>query len=181
MCHELTHNTQNLNRQEHPIRLPLHSRPPDDTLPGKDPMSKPPQDRIYASVQPRADFVFDERVAEVFTDMINRSVPGYATILSMIGVLADRYCVKGSTVYDLGCSLGGAALSMFHHISEPDYHLVAVDNSRPMIERFRKALAQQPAAERIELLCADVTDIEIEDASVVVLNFTLQFIPPAQR
>lgn len=70
------------------------------------------QDKIYASARTRQDFVFDASVAEVFTDMINRSVPGYATIISMIGVLANRYCAPGSTIYDLGCSLGGATLAM---------------------------------------------------------------------
>lgn len=144
-------------------------------------MSKPRQDKIFASERPASDFVFDEQVADVFTDMINRSVPGYATILSMIGVLADRYCTAGSRVYDLGCSLGGASLSMLHHITHDDFQLVAVDNSRPMVDRFREILAQQPGAERVELLCEDVADIEIREASVVVLNFTLQFIPLALR
>lgn len=144
-------------------------------------MSKSRQDKIFATERPAADFVFDDQVAEVFTDMINRSVPGYATILSMIGVLADRYCTAGSRVYDLGCSLGGAALSMLHHISQNNFRLVAIDNSQPMVDRFRTILAQQPRAEQVELLCADANDIQIRNASVVVLNFTLQFIPLAQR
>ena len=144
-------------------------------------MSKAPQDRIYADVQPRTDFVFDERVADVFTDMINRSVPGYATIISMIGVLAERYCTPGSRVYDLGCSLGGATLSMAHHIQHQDYELIAVDNSPAMIDRFQDALSRSPAPLPITLQCADIYDIEIEDASVIVLNFTLQFIAPERR
>ncbi len=86
-------------------------------------MNEPKQDRIYASERPLQDFVFDEKVADVFTDMINRSVPGYATIISMIGMLADRYCTPGSAAYDLGCSLGGAALAMTHHISHKDSQL----------------------------------------------------------
>ena len=35
------------------------------------------------------DWTFDERVAEVFPDMIQRSVPGYSNIISMIGMLAE--------------------------------------------------------------------------------------------
>ena len=144
-------------------------------------MNAPKQDQIYASERPMQDFVFDEKVADVFADMINRSVPGYATIISMIGMLADRYCTPGSRIYDLGCSLGGAALSMTHHISHNDYRMLAVDNSRAMIERFRAALDAQPDMTNVELICADVDDIEITDASVVVLNFTLQFIAPERR
>jgi tRNA (cmo5U34)-methyltransferase len=142
-------------------------------------MSKP--DKIYARMQPVADFVFDDKVAEVFTDMINRSVPGYATIISMIGMLAERYCVPGTAIYDLGCSLGGATLSMRHHLSHENYRLVAVDNSAAMIRRLRETLAQAPLPDTVELVCADIADISPDKASVVVLNFTLQFIPPDDR
>jgi tRNA (cmo5U34)-methyltransferase len=144
-------------------------------------MNNSKQDQIYASTRPRQDFVFDASVADVFTDMINRSVPGYATIISMIGVLANRYCTPGSTIYDLGCSLGGATLSMAHHIDQQDYRIIAVDNSEAMITRFNKALETSPKQQRIELVCADIADVEIRDASVVVLNFTLQFIAPELR
>ena len=144
-------------------------------------MNNSKQDQIYASTRPRQDFVFDASVADVFTDMINRSVPGYATIISMIGVLANRYCTPGSTIYDLGCSLGGATLSMAHHIDQQDYRIIAIDNSEAMITRFNKALETSPKQQRIELVCADIADVEIRDASVVVLNFTLQFIAPELR
>lgn len=144
-------------------------------------MENSKQDKIYASTRPRQDFVFDASVADVFTDMINRSVPGYATIISMIGVLANRYCSSGSTIYDLGCSLGGATMSMAHHIERQDYKIVAVDNSEAMISRFEKSLGSSPKKQQIELLCADIADVEIRDASVVVLNFTLQFIAQERR
>lgn len=144
-------------------------------------MNEPKQDRIYARERPLQDFVFDEKVADVFTDMINRSVPGYATIISMIGMLADRYCTPGTTVYDLGCSLGGAALAMTHHISHKDYQLIAVDNSAAMIERFQRALDTRQDSKNIQLVCADLDDVEISNASVVVLNFTLQFIAQERR
>ena len=67
-------------------------------------------DRLFRLDQLPGDFVFDENVTRVFEDMINRSVPGYSTIVAMIGVLADRYLQAGSRVYDLGCSLGGGQL-----------------------------------------------------------------------
>lgn len=141
------------------------------------------RDSIYSSQQAPGDFVFDERVAAVFTDMINRSVPGYATIVSMTGMLAERYCQPGSRVYDLGCSLGGSTLAMAHHLAERDYKLIAVDNSPAMIKRFRTSLDEEhPAlADRISLECSDIKDTAIADASVVVLNFTLQFIAQEQR
>ncbi|EJS89494.1 hypothetical protein AAUPMC_10413, partial [Pasteurella multocida subsp. multocida str. Anand1_cattle] len=47
------------------------------------------------------DFTFDESVAEVFPDMIQRSIPGYANIITAIGMLASRFVTANSNVYDL--------------------------------------------------------------------------------
>ena len=140
------------------------------------------RDNIFANPERPSDFVFDDKVASVFTDMINRSVPGYGTILSMIGVLAARYCTPGSSLYDLGCSLGGASLAMAHHIEHRDYTLHAIDNSPAMISRLEHIL-QDPAHKDLPVAvsCADICETDIRNASVVVLNFTLQFIAPERR
>ena len=50
--------------------------------------SKTQKDRLFAEQMLPGDFAFDDNVASVFEDMINRSVPGYKTILAMIGVLS---------------------------------------------------------------------------------------------
>lgn len=141
------------------------------------------RDTVFASLNSVGDFVFDESVVAVFPDMINRSVPGYATIISMIGVLSERYCTKGSTLFDLGCSLGAATFSMQQHISHDQYEIVAVDSSEAMITRLRETIATGDSknGDKLNLVCADINDIEICNASVVVLNFTLQFIPRRQR
>ena len=139
------------------------------------------EDKLYLHEQPHVDFVFDEKVAAVFSDMIGRSVPGYATIISMIGVLAERYARPGSRCYDLGASLGAATLAMRHHIPHADCRIVAVDNSPAMVARCREIIASDEASLPVEVLCADLFDVEISEASVVVLNFTLQFIPVALR
>jgi tRNA (cmo5U34)-methyltransferase len=139
------------------------------------------KDTLYQQGGPVTDFVFDERVAAVFTDMINRSVPGYGTILTMIGTFAERYAQPGSRCYDLGCSLGGATLAMRREIKAEGCSIVAIDNSPAMIARCRDILQREPAGVPVTLQCADILDAEIRDASLVVLNFTLQFIAPAQR
>ena len=139
------------------------------------------KDNLYRSRQPQADFVFDEKVARVFSDMINRSVPGYATIVSMIGMLAERYARADSRCYDLGCSLGAATVAMRQHISFKDCEIIAVDNSIAMISHCRQRIAGDDGMAKVSLVCADVLDVGIINASMVVLNFTLQFIPPARR
>ena len=86
------------------------------------------KDDIYSRPEdPLVKFTFDKQVADVFPDMIQRSVPGYTTTVAMIGVLASQYATKNSTCYDLGCSLGASTLAMCKHI-ENDVRIIAVDN-----------------------------------------------------
>lgn len=128
------------------------------------------------------DFAFDEQVADVFPDMIQRSVPGYGMIISGIGIMAAKYAQANSHCYDLGCSLGAASLAMRQRIQQTDCDIIAVDNSPAMIERGRELLSRDVASRiPVNMVCADLRDVLIENASVVVLNFTLQFVPPCER
>ncbi|TGD73870.1 carboxy-S-adenosyl-L-methionine synthase CmoA [Mangrovimicrobium sediminis] len=140
------------------------------------------RDTIYADpLRATGLFAFDAKVAEVFPDMIQRSVPGYATIVAMTGLLAQRYASAGSRLYDLGCSLGASTLAMRANLESSDCRIVGVDNSSAMLARARQIIDADDNTTPVDLLCADLADVAIEDASVVVLNFTLQFVPPAQR
>ena len=141
------------------------------------------QDTIYsAPLHEIVDFEFDEQVADVFPDMINRSVPGYALMVSTIGVLAAKYARANSHCYDLGCSLGAASLAMRQNIRQPGCDIIAVDNSKAMLARASRLLdGDTESAVPVRMVCADIQDVAIENASVVVLNLTLQFIPPTER
>lgn len=144
--------------------------------------SEKPRDNLFAEKMLPGDFVFDAKVARVFDDMINRSVPGYSTIIAMIGVMAERYCREDSTIYDLGCSLGGATLAVAHRVQCAHYGLVAIDNSPAMIAMLEEKLKQQSFPNtKIECRCEDILASPINNASMVILNFTLQFIPLEQR
>jgi tRNA (cmo5U34)-methyltransferase len=140
------------------------------------------KDSIYANpLGEISAFTFDEKVVAVFPDMIQRSVPGYSTIITAIGLLAKRYTQPNSRCYDLGCSLGTASLSMRDQIKAESCRIIAVDNSPAMVSGFEEKLRQLPSLIPVDVLCADARNITIEDASVVVLNFTLQFIPLKDR
>ena len=132
----------------------------------------------YGEVEP---FRFDEHVAKVFPDMIARSVPGYTLTLPLIGLIAARYAQPHSHIYDLGSSLGAATLEMRHRVKQPGCRIIAVDNSPAMIARSRDILAKDGGTLPIELVEANIQDVWIERASVVVINFTLQFIAPEDR
>ncbi|MBL3533162.1 MAG: carboxy-S-adenosyl-L-methionine synthase CmoA [gamma proteobacterium endosymbiont of Lamellibrachia anaximandri] len=140
------------------------------------------KDKIYATPQTLVtNFVFDETVAGVFPDMIQRSVPGYATIINMIATLAARRAQSESLCYDLGCSLGAAALVMRSGIGDRDCRVIAVDNSPAMLARARESLEADTGKAPVDFVCADIQDIRVEKASMVVLNFTLQFVSPERR
>ncbi|PHM27734.1 carboxy-S-adenosyl-L-methionine synthase CmoA [Xenorhabdus budapestensis] len=127
------------------------------------------------------DWSFDERVAEVFPDMVKRSIPGYSNIISMIGMLASRFVTPGSQIYDLGCSLGAATLSIRRNINSDDCRIIAIDNSSAMIERCRRHIDAFKAKTPVEVIEQDILDTDIQNASMVVLNFTLQFLHPEDR
>lgn len=141
------------------------------------------KDHIYSSpLSNLKDFTFDESVVEVFPDMIQRSVPGYSTIISTIERLTQNYKQPNSTLYDLGCSLGAASLSMRKALKpEDNCKIIAVDNSSAMIERCKMHLKAFRSSVDVDVIQADINDIDIKNASVVVLNFTLQFIEKDKR
>lgn len=144
-------------------------------------MTEPGQaDRLYADARENVgDFVFDAAVAQVFPDMIRRSVPGYAAIVNMIELLARMHAQPGTHLYDLGCSLGAASLAMARGTPHGDCRILAIDNAQAMLEQARVHSADSPLP--IEFRLADIRDQTIENASVVALNFTLQFLPIEQR
>ena len=141
-----------------------------------------PHDAIYAAQKASVDpFEFDDDVANVFSDMIDRSVPGYSLMLPLIGLIAARYTRPFTHVYDLGCSLGATTLAMRHQINCPDCRIIGVDNSAAMLARCRELINEDASTLPVDLVQADIQDISIQRASVVVLNLTFQFIPPPQR
>ena len=140
------------------------------------------RDDLFAS--PLSDpglFRFDASVASVFPDMINRSVPGYATVVGMTGTLAAQHARPGSRIYDLGCSWGASLLSVAREPACERCALIGIDNSESMLEQASRHLAQFPEASRIELQHADVLDTPLDNASVLIMNYTLQFIPIEAR
>lgn len=142
-------------------------------------------DDIYLSEDGSEPFRFNENVARVFPDMLRRSIPGYAASLEAIGSLAARYVRAGTNCYDLGCSLGAATLAMRHGIRQPCCRVVAVDSSPAMIERCREVIAeddrQNGPETQVDIAEQDIRDVNFHNASMVVLNYTLQFIEPADR
>jgi len=140
------------------------------------------RDNLFADTDCVEKFAFDERVADVFPDMIKRSVPGYVSLVSLTGVIASEFIREKTSVYDLGCSLGAVSSSILANLQTFPETLFAVDNSSAMLEKCRVNLTGFLEGDlNIEFLNEDIRTISIADASFIALNFTLQFLPPEDR
>ncbi|GHA07356.1 carboxy-S-adenosyl-L-methionine synthase [Arenicella chitinivorans] len=125
-------------------------------------------------------FKFDARVAAVFEDMISRSVPGYQQILQLLPTLTRTFFKPDSTYYDLGCSLGAGLLAMHAGFGERSAQLIGVDNSSAMLTKAQQNLSHLDQ-ETLRLSLQDLQDTEFDRAQMILMNFTLQFIPLADR
>ncbi len=139
-------------------------------------------DLIYSNPQNQVkDFAFDAQVVEVFPDMISRSVPGYNTIIDTIGRLSQHFVQENSNIYDLGCSLGAATLAMRKSIKVKNCQIIGVDNSADMVKRCKMHVDAFKGNTPVKIIEGNIQDITIENASMIVLNFTLQFIQREYR
>ena len=139
-------------------------------------------DRVFAAKKKNVPpFVFDKQVADVFPDMLKRSIPGYDVSLRMTALFASRLGKDNSRMYDLGSSLSASSLALAEGARAEHVQIIAVDNSPAMIRRSGKIIRETARTDAIHLVCADIRDINIKNASLVVLNYTLQFLDPARR
>lgn len=127
------------------------------------------------------DFSFGNGVAAVFDDMLDRSVPFYQEIQRMIMEMAADFAVEGTNVYDLGCSTGTTMLNL-HQCIPDNVKIIGIDNSEAMLEKCRLKLQSTNTARDFDLRCTDLNNgINIENASLVCMVLTLQFIRPLYR
>lgn len=140
-----------------------------------------PVDRVFAEPQQTTDFKFDSRTAGVFDDMVGRSVPFYDEIQRMTTELAADFAVPGTNLYDLGCATG-TTLAALEAVVDPGVRFVGIDNSAQMLEKARNKLEALPSRRERALVVGDLHDeLNIENASVVILTLTLQFVRPLHR
>ncbi len=151
-------------------------------------------DKVFTTPLDKASrFSFDEQVVACFPDMIRRSVPGYGQVLAMLPIFAKRHCQFGqvnaagkkvSRIYDLGCSLGGATMALVGEAGGfdiDDLQIKAVDISPAMTTKAAALLKENYPKHDIDVITADIRDIDFKPCDMVVLNLTLQFLPPADR
>ena len=132
------------------------------------------RDKLFDKQLDIADFQFDDDVVKVFDDMVRRSVPGYESMIQMIGLIARMYGQNNTNYYDLGSSTGAITLSLALNNKNKNNQFIAIDNSEEMTRQCKKNLSDKVA--NLQAICEDINQVEIHNASIVVLNLTLQFI-----
>ncbi|MFQ5763620.1 MAG: carboxy-S-adenosyl-L-methionine synthase CmoA [Rhodospirillales bacterium] len=139
-------------------------------------------DKLFAEKRSLVrDFEFNDKTAAVFDDMVDRSIPFYDEIQRMVGELARDFALPGTNLYDLGCSTGTTFLVLDDFLA-PGVCFIGVDNSEDMLVKARRKLRTVQSKRTLELINADLdTNPEIENASVVILLLTLQFLRPLKR
>ena len=142
------------------------------------------RDEIFAARKERvADFDFGKKTAAVFDDMLGRSVPFYDEIQRMVGELAADFAAENTSIYDLGCSTGTTFIEIAKKVPrERNVRYVGIDSSPEMLERAKRKLSESEFGRPFELQHADLNaGLRIDNASVVLMVLTLQFIRPLYR
>ncbi|MEN8257822.1 MAG: carboxy-S-adenosyl-L-methionine synthase CmoA [Thermodesulfobacteriota bacterium] len=138
-------------------------------------------DRLFNDINDSVDFTFNDKVAEVFDDMLERSVPCYRQVIDMTGKLLDPFVQDGDVIYDLGCSTGRPLLALAEMLKAKKMSYIGLDSSEAMINKARLKAEMFSRQEQVSFELADITTAHLEPCRAVLLSYTLQFLRPMQR
>ena len=139
------------------------------------------RDSLFDIASVSEDFAFNERVVEVFDDMVDRSIPFYREVIEATAQLLRRLLLSGDTVYDLGCATGSSLLAVSRLLPAEGLRFVGIDNSPAMLDKAVLKAELHGKTEQVSFLLEDIVDFDHRGAGAIVLNYTLQFIRPLQR
>jgi len=138
-------------------------------------------DKLYQVNAIQEDFVFTDRVVEVFDDMLDRSVPFYKNVIQASAQLLEKSLKQNDTVYDLGCATGTTLLEFIRLLPAQDLRFFGIDTSEPMLEKARLKAELYSKKGRITFINEDITRLQTNNVGTFLLNYTLQFIRPLLR
>lgn len=144
-------------------------------------INKGKKDTLFQVDSVEEDFVFNDRVVEVFDDMLERSIPFYDQVIAATAQLLDRFLLAEDTVVDLGCSTGTALIQLSRLLKGKELNYVGIDNSTAMLDKARLKAELYSRLDSFSFLEEDITTIQLPESGAFILNYTLQFIRPMQR
>jgi len=141
------------------------------------------EDRLFDSESAPQRFSFNEEVAEVFDNMVTRSVPMYQDVTRAVVDWALEVYQPNTNIYDVGCSTGTTIDAICRRFDKYGISgkFVGIDNSEAMVKRAKQKLQTWETNHVIDLKAQDAQAVNVENASLVVMNYTLQFIPIFHR
>ena len=138
------------------------------------------KDQLFETKRYPQPFEFNQEVASVFDDMISRSVPLYQEVNQNVLDWALLCYQDNTRIYDIGCSTATTLRMLGDNFSSP-VHLVGIDTSKPMLQKAEKKLRPLEQKHRVELLESPASQVDYHNASISIMNYTLQFIPIEER
>ncbi|PIE57409.1 MAG: carboxy-S-adenosyl-L-methionine synthase CmoA [Desulfobulbus propionicus] len=142
---------------------------------------KQTQDRLFATHAVAQDFSFTEQVADVFDDMLHRSIPCYEQVIQATADLLERRLKDNQVIYDLGCSTGSTLLALSRRLAHRQLRYVGMDNAEAMIEKARRKSTQYQKDDLLSFQVTDITSAPLPDAGALLCNYTMQFLRPIKR
>ena len=139
------------------------------------------RDNLFEQKSGRNDFSFNHRVAEVFDDMLARSVPCYRQVIDMCSHILTAFLQKNDLVIDLGCSTGSTLLELARYLEALELRFTGIDNSRAMIKKAALKAEMFGKQDRVSFEEKDILDLDVKDVGAFLLNYTLQFVRPMDR
>ena len=139
------------------------------------------RDSLFQVERINEDFVFDDRVAQVFDDMLDRSVPCYQEVILSIARILGCLLQEGAQVVDLGCATGTTLLQLSRLLEEKKFSYLGVDNSPAMLDKARLKAELFSRQESVSFINGDIKEVAQPGTEAFLLNYTLQFIRPLNR
>ncbi len=130
-------------------------------------------DNITSSI---ANWSFDSNATTNFNEHIKKSVPLYEQGHSLICDISDFFVHNDSNIYDIGCATGVLINKLAKHNSHKNANFIAVDIEPDMIN-----YAKKNTTNNIQFINANVMDIDLAPADMIICYYTVQFIPTAVR
>ncbi len=139
------------------------------------------KDDIFRDREWNGGFQFNRRVAEVFDDMLKRSVPCYSQVIEMTARILENFLISGDRVYDLGSSTGTTLIELARRLEHLKLKFTGFDNSAAMVEKATLKAEIYSKKERLKFKKKDITDLDLHQGGAIILNYTMQFISPEIR
>ena len=134
------------------------------------------------NVMPTGKWEFDQEVTDCFSEMLERSIPGYTDMRELVKRIGRRYVKRKTAIVDLGCSTGEAIQPFVSAFGcQNEYKLY--DVSEPMLEACRDRYKGWIKEGILSVEAFDIRNGLPEHcfSSLVLSVLTLQFTPIEYR